>query len=792
PYFVVSDAERYSMEMIELADDFSSFRFRLSLPEKLNANIAQELYNDIVIHITPEALQNNVGAYLHLDLLHFSTKSKVAMYRLNAEECRGYAEIKLGSCHVNPLLSDNISKLVADPLNKNLVITIPDVETRLLNVSIVDETTLRCDFSAIANIFGGGDADIYLPEINFGDESPLFSFATNWYDGSNAFAEKETLTYTFDQNLAPGGGSWTITQSDAQSYRTVKSIVEQSAFSNTASNSTSDADAVISAATNIGMIGYGLYSGDFSSAKSSFGDLFGIEGMGTPSENILSILSSIADKLAEIEGKIDNIASQIQTIQAELEQLGKQSLISNYLQANSSWKDFLTDYYTPLKDQIVSYSNDYFRYYYNLVIDSYKSRQGKEPTVELHYDKKGNLVFPGRNPALSIDGKVIDESATKMVAIPTLHHSIAGIFANKGHVYPTIEEDVAADLFANGIEDEKLVKDIIDTIRFNAMKSHFADSSDLDEFTLTFANFCSAFTATEFGTSMKSSITPLDSYRLMLETIYNFGFEIEPEFNLAVIKIESTYYCARSILDFTRFINSGEIVSDRYDVLDNAVKSEFTDSRFYHSNIDEKTIYSYVTGCYVSYNCDAYGISVDVDYDYEDGMDITTYITRRDTYDSEYHEPLPAMESIDEAAIRLMALKVKLYNSLKGISLGFRDYLGQIGIIPKDKVEQTLGVVMTLDGFTDDDDEVGALRYPANWAIDCDRWKTYAFKGTAYSFADGDMVNGLCALTWDAGGDSMGYYTYVKDPTNVGYLSNESPYSFGVWAYYVNFFPVAV
>lgn len=38
----------------------------------------------------------------------------------------------------------------------------------------------------------------------------------------------------------------------------------------------------------------------------------------------------------------------------------------------------------------------------------------------------------------------------------------------------------------------------------------------------------------------------------------------------------------------------------------------------------------------------------------------------------------------------------------------------------------------------------------------------------------------------------MGYYTYVKDPTNVGYLSNDSVYSFGVWAYYVNFFPVAV
>ena len=792
PYFSVSDAERYSLEMIELADDFSSFRFRLTLPKVLDAEIAQELLDNVAIRIAPEALPSGVGADLHIDLMHFGTKSKVTLYRHNGQECRGYADIKLQSCHVIDGLADNAARLLEDPRNKNLIVTIPDVETALLGLSVVDVTTIRCEFVAFTSTMREGMANIVLPEVNLFDDSSLSGLVSNWYDGASVVTAKEAVRYTFDQSLAPGGGTGTVTQSEAQSYRTIKSMVEQSAFDNTQSNTTSDADAVIAAATNIGQIGYGLYSGDFSEAKSSFGKLIGIDGLGTPSENILSALSSIADKLAEIERKIDGIASQIQTIQSELEQLGKQSLLNNYLSANSSWKDFLTDYYTPLKDQIISYSNVYFRYYYNLAIDSYYPNPGKEPTVELNYDKKGNLVFPGRNPAFSIDGKVIDKSATKTIVIPTLHHCIAGIFANNGHVYPSIEEDAVADLFANGMEDESLIRDVVDAIRFDAMKSHFQTVADLDAFTLTFSNFCSSFTGTEFGTSMKSSITPLDAYRLMLETIYNFGFEIEPEFNLAVIKIESTYYCARSILEFTRFINPGEIVSDRYDALDRAVQSEFTDNRFYHSNIDPKTIYSYAAGGYLSYNCDAFGISVAVDFDYEEGMDIYTYITRRDTYDPDYHEALPAMVSIDEATIRLMALKLRLFNSLKGTSLGLRDYLGQIGIIPADKVEQTLGIVLTVDGFTDDDDEVESLRYPSGWAIDCDRWKTYAFKGQAYSFADGDMVNGLCALTWDAGGDSMGYYTYVKDPTNVGYLSNITPCSFGVWAYYVNFFPAAV
>ena len=792
PCFSLSLPDRYAMEMAEIADDFASFRLRLTLPEAMNETVAKELRDSLAIRLAKEALTGEIGLDLRLDLFAIATRSEATMYRHDGGECRGYFTIKLLSCRVDDAFAGNIDRILADAANKNLIFTIPGLETTLTKLSVADDATLKGEFSVKTDKTGSGVGYVSLADIRLsGDETPI-RIAKNLYDGSSALPETEAVDYVFDQNAEPvtGGGMGTVTQSAAQCYRTVKTSVEQSAFKGISSSQSDsgEADMIIHAATGIGMIGYGLYSGDFVTAKSGASKLFGIDSLADPTTRILGALDAIADILLDIEKKIDDIADKIQVIQAELEKLGQQSLLTNYLSAHASWKAFVTDYFTPLENAIVAYSNDYFRHYHDLVIDSYDPYPGTEPTVELNYDRDGNLVFPGRNRALSIDGKVIDKAARKVVTLPTLHHALSGIFANDGHVYATIEDDVIADLFAEGSYDEKTVADIAKTIRYEAMRNHFRDDSDLDGFTATFSNFCHAFTGTEFGSNLKSSITPLDCYRIMLETVYNFGFEIEPEFNLTVVKIESVYYCARSFLRFTQFINSGEILSTRYDELDKAAEAEFTDSRFYHGNVDDKTIYSYAAGSYVAYSCNAFGMAFEIDED----QDVDAYLTRNEYFDCDYHEKLPDLSSIDEASVRLMALKVKLYNSLKGTSLGFKDYLGHIGIIPEDKLEKTLGVILAQKGLEDDDDEIEDMKFPSNWAIDVDRGETYAFKGKAFSFADDDTVNGLVCVTWDFVEHGMGDYYVPGNFTNVGYIDSLDGAHLGVWAYYVNFAPVSV
>lgn len=791
-YFSVTPEDRYSLvELFEISDDWTAFRFRLGLPEALNEDIAKELAETVKIHVAAEALSNGVAQDFTIDLLHAKTKSSVTLFRTSATSYGGVAKIKLESCRLTSAFVNNLEKLAQEPKNQNLIITFPDVSTSIIGLKKIDETTFEARFKIDATTLPEGKATIYLDQVQVDDENPEKTnyIAKDWYAGHGITPEREYVEYVVDQNADAGGGTGTVNQNYSQSYRFVKSEVEQSAFYDVSEEVSNDADAIIKGATNIGKIGYGLYSGDFSMAKDGAGGLFGITSMLDPSSQILSSLASISEKLLEIEAKIDSIASSLETIQAEIEQLGQQSLLNNFLNASANWKAFVTDYYIPLKDAVVSYSNDYFRYFYNIVIDSFDPFPGEEPKVTLYYDNEGNLAMPGRNRSLSIDGKPINKAATKTVIIPTLHHALNGVFANSGHVYAEIEEDLIADLFSYGIYDEALIRDIVSTLRYNAMKGHFQLDSEIDKFTLTFSNFCTAFSSSEFGSSLQAAITPLDSYRIMLETIYNFGFEIEPEFNLVVVKIESTYYCARSILGLVKFINSGEIVSSRYDDLDKAVKKEFTDTRFYHPNIDSKTIYSYAYGGYLNYNCDAYGIAVDIDYDYDDGMDIDTYVNRGEYYSVDNHSKPGSVVSIDEATIRLMALKVKLYNNLKGTTLGFKEYLYQIGLIPEDKLEFTLGVIIKVDGFQNGWDNVNGLRYPSGWKLENGHSFDYAFKGKAFSFADGDVVNGLCAITGKWMATSLGSYVGPGELTNVGVVDVQSYIRFGVYAYYLNFLP---
>ncbi len=793
PYFSVTPADRYSLELIEIADDWKSFRFRLTMPSAISLEVAQDILDNVRISAAGEAFDYAIPQEWTIDLLHAKTESSVAIYRTSPTEYGGSAKVKLQSCRITSAFANNLEKLTQEPKNQNLIITFPDVSTSITSLKKIDETTFEAKFKINAASLPEGKATIYLDQVQVDDEDPAKTnyIAKDWYAGHGITPEREYVEYVVDQSADAGGGTGTVTQTATESYRIVKSEVNEYAFSGQGNETSNDADGIISAATGIGKIGYGLYSGDFTTAKSGAGTLLGINSLIEPSTQILGSLASISQKLLEIEAKIDSIISSLDTIQVELEQLGQQSLLNNFLNANSAWKAFVTDYYIPLKDAVVSYSNDYFRYYYNLVIDAYEPYEGEEPQITLCYDREGNLVFPGRNMSLSIDGKIIDKNATKTVTIPTLNYALQGIFDNAGHVYSGIEDDIIADLFSYGQFSEDEVRDIAKSLRYQAMKSHFSEDADIDRFTLTFTNFCAAFTSTEFGSSLQSAITPLDSYRIMLETIYNFGFEIEPEFNLVLIKIESTYFCARSILGLVKFINSGEITSSRYDTLDKAVKAEFSDERFYHSSIDPKTIYSYVTASYITYKIEAYGVVTAVDYDYDDGIDTDTYVTRADEFDIQNHKKPDDVVSIDEAAIRLMGIKVKLYNNLKGTAYRLNEYLCQIGIIPQDKLEKTLGIIVSIDGVKNKDDDVGDLHYPSGWSIDEDRDETHAFKGKAYSFADGDFVNGLCAITCDWLATPLGSLVGITEVTNVGYVETYG-YDFAAWAYYLNFLPANV
>ena len=790
-YFGIDNTPGFGLQLLEVADDFGSFRIRILLPGALDRSLCELLTNAAWLHIFPEAVTGNIAIEVPIDLLHPSTKTSVKMYRKNADEYHGYFELKLRSGKLNDDFRNKLDKFIADPLNKNFIVTFADVDTTLTALSSNDGVTLTGEFAVPSSIGDKATASISLAATKNPDDGADLPLAFDFIDGSPLACESETVDVVLDQTLEPGGGTGTVTQSKAQTYYDVRSTVEQNAF-HSGPESDYNAGAIVKAATNIGKIGFGLYSGDFTMAKSAAGDLFGIAGLANPSDQILASLAKIAEKLQEIEAKIDNIASQLQSIQAELEKIGQQALLTNYMAANSRWNDFITDYYVPVKDAIVAYSNDYFRYFYNLAIDSYDPFPGKEPTITLYYDRMGNIAFPGRNPSLSIDGKPIDKAATKTVTLPVLNYSLGGIFANDGHVYSSIEEDLIADLIAYDLYDDELIADIVSTIRFNAMQSHFDTTASLDQFNITFANFCTAFTATELGTT-QSSITPLDSYRLMLETIYNFGFEIEPEFNLICVRLESTYFCAKSILEFTKFANSGEIISSRYDDLDKAVQKEMTDTRFFHSNVDSSTVYCYASACYVKHSCDAYGIAVDTLWEYGHGCQkLDVYLNRANTYDVNNWNGINGLSSIDEASARLMALKVRLYNSLKGTNLDFRSYLSQIGIIPKDKAEETFGIILSVYGLESDDDTVHDLRFPSGWYVDTDRWYAYALKGKCYSFADNDIVDGgLIGLTWDPGAGNLGEYTGPVNITNVGYVKGFYN-NFGVYAYFVNFAPVSV
>ena len=94
PYFRV-DSSRYSMELSGLAADFSSLRFRLTLPGPIDRAIAEELRDNVSICIDKEAFVSGYEQKLRIDLLSPLPKAKLNLSHDTQNNFKGAFEIKL-------------------------------------------------------------------------------------------------------------------------------------------------------------------------------------------------------------------------------------------------------------------------------------------------------------------------------------------------------------------------------------------------------------------------------------------------------------------------------------------------------------------------------------------------------------------------------------------------------------------------------------------------------------------------------------------------------------------------
>lgn len=802
PYFTL-DSDRYALELLDLAKDFSSLRFRLSLPGPLDASIAEELRNNVSIHLAKEAFVSGYDQQLHIDLLTPQTEAKLSLSHDVQNNYRGKFEIRLQNCLVSDEFKSHAESFLSEPNNKNVLFTFPGgIDTTLTSLKVKDVTTVQGEFLASADFI---DSRLSILTLNkFQIDENEFYFAKSWIDGAPVALLPKIVLYDISfETSAPG----TIQQTADSSYDTVKSTM------NWVTNNEDDKlMKIVSIATNLGKIGYGLYSGNFTMAKEGAGELLGIDSLLSPTEQILKAIQGVMDKLADIERRIDSLAQEMSLLQDQLEDIGQLSLYTNFMSANSGWNDFLTNYYTPLKNQINSYSTDYFRYYYDLAVASMPGSDQPNPSVTLYYDTEGELAFPGDDPAISIDGRTINRDATRVVALPELVHALSGIRQNSGHSYIGIEDDIVVDIIAHQNMEEDLLADVLLKLRFDAMKSCFPTSSKMNAFSNVFENFCNALTANQMGG--QSGFTPLDYYTTMLETACNFGFETQPDINLCIIKLQATFFNAKSVLQFVSSINPGEVQTSRYTALYEAVNKEFTSDRFFHPNRPDlatgsrqNAVYCFATNSYVTVDLNTYALCFESDGAFAG-------VTKNDIRLG--NATISDIDTVSEADIRFMNLKAKMVNRVKNTDYTFEEYFCSLGVIPEDLCGNVSGIILQYDGTVSGRDKMDDLTYPTKFSyndksrnelqreiktvddIDADDYR--AAKGKMYSFdQEGKTFTGLLAIASNGHKAYSEFYErdfgYFDDAYFFGYDLTEyevsgqtAAYCCGCYAYYINIY----
>ena len=805
PYFTL-DSDRYALELLDLDKDFSSLRFRLSLPGPLDAAIAEELRNKVSIHLAKEAFASGYDQQLHIDLLTPQTEAKLSLSHDVQNNYRGKFEIRLKNCLVSDEFKSHVESFLSEPNNKNAFFTFPGgIDTTLTSLKVKDVTTVQGEFLASADFI---DSRLSILTLNkFQIDENEFYFAKSWIDGAPVALLPKIVLYDISfETSAPG----TIQQTADSSYDTVKSTM------NWVTNNEDDKlMKIVSIATNLGKIGYGLYSGNFTMAKEGAGELLDIDSLLSPTEQILKAIQGVMDKLADIERRIDSLAQEMSLLQDQLEDIGQLSLYTNFMSANSGWNDFLTNYYTPLKNQINSYSTDYFRYYYDLAVASMPGSDQPNPSVTLYYDTDGELAFPGDDPAISIDGRTINRDATRVVALPELVHALSGIRQNSGHSYIGIEDDIVVDIIAHQNMEEDLLADVLLKLRFDAMKSCFPTSSKMNAFSNVFENFCNALTANQMGG--QSGFTPLDYYTTMLETACNFGFETQPDINLCIIKLQATFFNAKSVLQFVSSINPGEVQTSRYTALYEAVNKEFTSDRFFHPNRPDlatgsrqNAVYCFATNSYVTVDLNTYALCFESDGAFAG-------VTKNDIRLG--NATINDINTVSEADIRFMNLKAKMVNRVKNTDYTFEEYFCSLGVIPEDLCGNVSGIILKYDGTVSGRDEMNDLTYPTKFSYndksrnevqreiktvdqvyDINAGAYCAAKGKMYSFdQEGKTFTGLLAIASNGHKAYSEFYEkdfgYFDDAYFFGYDLTEyevsgqtAAYCCGCYAYYINIY----
>lgn len=805
-YFTVNN-DAYSYTITKIHDDWQAFDVRVYSRDLINKERATELRESVIFSVDPRAFKDKVGYDYHLNIEYSLSNVTINVSPTSVFDYEGAYHINLKGCRLTEAFKTNKDNILNNEELNHSIFNLPNAVITIKSMDIKSDTEITGKLSIHTENALNSRVLFHLNKFKINEETIVDSIRSSFDDEIVPLLPTFVgIEFNYDTN-----STGTVSQTASSNYSGITNVVDQYAFSDI----TSDFDSEIAITTDIGKIVGGLVSKDFSMSQYGAGNLLGVDALRNPSFVILESIAAVMDKLNEIEEKIDQLSEKLDEIQAELSQLEQESLLNNFLEAYNAWNAFITDYYTPLLNTISNYSTAYFRYYYDLVVKSIDDELLEKPTLTVYFDSEGKVAYLDESSSnLSIDGRMIDKDKTLVITLPGLIHALTGIMANEGHSYSSIEEDIIFDILSTNQYDDDTVASIIKTLRFNAMKSYFSTQDKLDEYSNAFINFCSALTGSSITSGLQSAFTPLDCFNRILETIFNFGFEAESDLNLIRIKIGSTYYCAKQIVYFVDALTHSQTLAAKYKELDTAVKSEMTSERFYHKNREDGAIYSFAAGTYIKYTLDAVGISVNWKRKSDTSGDFVVKLGR--TAPDKFSDDVDnysgsSFSSIDETTAKLMAVKVKVYNQVKGTNYTFKEYLAKIGMISNNKLSTTYGLALSINGIIDGK-SCGSLSYYQQkmHKIDVNHNQMYfeehknqdeytkdmphkwAIKGSAMSLDDSHIFTGLGALYTDDMGEvseNMVVYLLMETIDYTGIISRNKSYPLYCYTHYLNFFP---
>ncbi len=685
-YFSISESADYELNIIKIHDDFAGFDVKIDVSGDIDEAKLTQIASDVHFFVGGDAFEDGEEHEFALDFVSQRITSKILVTPMKVNSYSGTYRIHVNGAKFNSDFSKSFEKLLTDQNNKNLFLSMPEADIIVRSINLTNDYEIHGKFD-ISTESELTDATVSLNPITV-DEETIQPLSKLFIDEPVSISpEIAEVKVGYDPSKAG-----TIDQDAGSNYQGIKSYIEYlSAYEDTT------IDDLIFIGSTIGKIAYGAYSNDYAKIGEAVGKAFGIDAIRDPTSLMLDRLQGLMDKLQEIENRILDLSEKIEDLKRELEAIGQLNILDNFLNAYSVWTNFKSDYYSPLIDEIRDYTLSYSRYFYDFAMSSHPNSEGNVAKIDIYYDATGKVVFPADNYIYSVDGKVIDKSKTKTIIFPELIHTLAGIRHASGRAYDGIEDDIIVDLMSRYQYTDEEIAGVMQTLIFNAMKNHFTTTQKISDFANKFENFCDALTASDIISSV--NISPLECFSIMLRTIYNFGFEIEPDLNLVAIKFRTVFYSARKIFEFAKFIDTGDIDIGRYESIVKNVESELSSTRFYRSNDEKGNVYCYAADCYVYAATKSYGIQFSQDY----YKNTTTKVVEGDVLNPEA-AALSEFSSITENDISMMKLKVKVYNVIRGTNYSFKGYLAKIGIIPEELYASTLGVLTKIDGIVEGSD----------------------------------------------------------------------------------------